>query len=147
MLDRQTMDGQMNGWMEKEVSGQREKLLPGGRGERRRSGMVAPNLREAVRSQGSGHSKESEYECQGCSHEDPRSSLLPAWLWWHETPPRAFLLPQPSSSGPPWPFPTHGPSLACSGHDYWWYLLLNDATESWPGTRPPVGGKAGSQWP
>lgn len=47
--------------------------------------MVAPSLGERVRSQGSGHSKERECECQGCSHEDPRSSLLPAWLWCHET--------------------------------------------------------------
>ena len=44
-----------------------------------------PSLGETVRSQGSGHSKERECECQGCSHEDPRSSLLPAWLWCHET--------------------------------------------------------------
>lgn len=75
--------------------------------------MVAPNLREAVRSQGSGHSKESECECQGCSHEDPRSSLLPAWLWWHETllqepfsflSPAALTLPGPSPHmDPPWP--------------------------------------------
>lgn len=116
MLDRQTMGGQMNGWMEKEVNGQREKLLPGGRGERRRSGMVAPNLREAVRSQGSGHSKES-------------MSVRGAPMWIHAAPsslpgcggmrllqePFSFL--SPAALALPG-FPTHGPSLACSGHDY-----------------------------
>ena len=110
---------------------------------------MAPSLGEKVRSQGSGHSKERECECQGCSHEDPHSSLLPAWLWCHETflqEPFSFLNPAALALLGPSPHRPHGPSLACSGHDYWWCLLLNDATESWPGTWPLGGGKAGSQW-